>query len=148
MVLSKDPRLPRDADALVREVDAAIRIHDLKSMQRMREALEVKWWEPGIVVLLFISGLGFIITVFKLIPADNSMLFWFVFFWFLLFTMCLLTTVEFLLRKISALRNLYDLQARLVEQLLANLQKSGRPQMPSCPVEDALPPPHSGPQTG
>lgn len=117
MLLPENLRLPRDRDTLMREVDAAIRIKDIEVVQKYRDQLELKWWESGIIVMLFISGLGIIITMYKLIPAENNLLFWFVFFWFLLFTVTLISAVEFLLFKIAALRRLYEINSRILERI-------------------------------
>lgn len=117
MPLPENGRLPRDPDELVREIDAAIKIRDIKRVLQWREQIELKWYEAGIVLLLFISGLGFVITIFKLIPHQNNALFWFVFFWFFLFTITLVAAVEFLLAKISALRELYQLNTLKLDRL-------------------------------
>jgi hypothetical protein len=77
------------------------------------------------VVLLFISGLGFIITIFKLIPRDNAPLFWFVFFWFLLFVLTLVAAVELVLTKINALRALHELHSRMLEQIARSAAGGG-----------------------
>jgi hypothetical protein len=117
MVLPDNYRPSRDPGKLLREVDAAIKIKDIERIQRWRDAVEVKWWESSVVVLLFISGLGFIITIFKLIPRDNAPLFWFVFFWFLLFVLTLVAAVELVVTKINALRALHELHSRMLEEI-------------------------------
>ncbi|MBX7243912.1 MAG: hypothetical protein K1X53_00335 [Candidatus Sumerlaeaceae bacterium] len=122
MHLPDDEVLPRDPKKLVREVDAAIRLSDIEKLQRYRDAVESKWWESGLVVLLFISGFAFIITIFKLIPGQNPALFWFVFGWFFLFVMAVVASIEFLLTKIRALRRLYEIQAATLEKLEKDLK--------------------------
>lgn len=117
MLLPRNFRLSRDPDILLREVDAAIKIRDIKTFQRCRERIEIQWWESGFVLLLFISGLGFIITIFKLIPSNNPPLFWFVFFWFALFTISMIACLEFLWAKINALRQLFEINSRMLERL-------------------------------
>ncbi len=125
MWLPKDEdRLPRDPVMLTREVDALIKLSDVQSIQRYRDQLERKWWESAVVVLLFISGPGLILTIYKLLPQHNPLLFWFIFGWFLLFVLSLVATVEFLLLKIAALRKLHEIHARVLESLLKN---SARP---------------------
>jgi len=117
MILPEEFRPSRDPKTLLKEVDAAIRIKDIQKVHRYRERIERQWWESGIVVMLFISGLGFMITIYKLIPANHNMLFWFIFFWFALFVLTLITTIEILLAKISALRSLYEINSRLLEEI-------------------------------
>ncbi len=124
MVLPEDCPPTRDPEKLIREVDAAIRLNDIQKLQKQRDALELKWWESGVVLLLFISGLGFILTIFKLIPSTNAVLFWFVFFWFLLFTLALVASVEMLIAKIRALRELYEIQTRTLEHIERELSSS------------------------
>lgn len=116
-ILPEDFRLSHDPKTLLREVDAAIKIKDISKIHRYRDQVELKWWESGIVLLLFISGLGFMITIYKLIPHTTTALFWFVFFWFALFTMALIATIEFILLKIHALRQLYEIHNRLLERM-------------------------------
>ena len=117
MLLPENSRLPRDANSLLREVDAAIKVKDIEITQRWRERVEPQWWESGVIILLFISGLGFIITIYKLLPSQNALLFRFTFFWFLLFVITLIAAVEFLLMKIAAMRKLYEANCRLLERL-------------------------------
>lgn len=117
MILPEEFRPSRDAGTLIKEVDAAIRVKDIQKVHRYRERVERQWWESGIVVMLFISGLGFIITIYKLIPHDQPMLFGFIFFWFALFIFTLVATIEIVLAKINALRALYELNSRILEEL-------------------------------
>jgi hypothetical protein len=127
MVLPEGFRPSRDAGTLIKEVDATIRIKDIQRVHRYRERLESKWWESGVIVMLFISGSGFIITIYKLIPANHSMLFYFIFFWFLLFILTLIATLELVLVKIAALRVLYDLNSRLIQDLEKRDQQQHQP---------------------
>lgn len=103
---------------LVKELDALIRLYDVTELHRLREKLEPKWWESGLRILLFVAGLGFVVTVYKLIPSDSPLLFGFVFGWFLLFVLTLLGSIEYLLLKIRALSRLYEWQTRVVDHLI------------------------------
>lgn len=122
----EDHHLPRDPDSLNREVDALIRISDIQTIYRYREQLESKWWEPAVVALLFVSGLGFILTIYKLIPDREPLLFWFVFGWFVLFVLTLIATIEFLLVKIAALRKLHEIHSRILDELMKNSRPESR----------------------
>ncbi|MCX7625417.1 MAG: hypothetical protein N2Z21_04320 [Candidatus Sumerlaeaceae bacterium] len=114
MPKTRDPR----TDELVREIDALIRLYDVTELHRLREKLAPKWWESGLRVLLFVAGLGFLITIYKLIPSDSALLFGFVFGWFLLFVLALLASIEYLLLKIHALSRLYEWQTRIIDHLI------------------------------
>ncbi len=109
-------------DQLLTEVDALIRLYDVKEHQRLREQLQGQWWESGLRILVFISGLGLLITAYKLIPHDSQLLFGFVFSWVFLFVITLLAIVEHLLHKIRALCRAYELQHRLLEHILKELR--------------------------
>lgn len=117
MILPDNFRPSHKPDELLREVDAAIKVRDIGRLQKWRDTIELQWWESLLVVLLFIAGLGFIITIYKLLPADNRALFYFVFFWFFLFTLALVASVEMLIAKISALRGLIQWQEERIERL-------------------------------
>ena len=116
MILPENFRPSREPKMLLREVDAAIRAKDVKRLYEFRDKLERHWWEPGITALMFISGLGFIITIYKLIPNSNALLFGFTFFWFAFFVLTLFATIEVLQTKINALRMLYEILAREIEE--------------------------------
>jgi hypothetical protein len=132
MPFPDEEHLPRDPQRLIKEVDAAIKLRDIENLQRCRDSLEFKWWEGAIVVVLFISGLGFVMTIYKLIPATSSLLFWFVFFWFIVFTCTLIAAVEFLLAKINALRRLCEILFRSIERLEKDLG-TPRQETPASP---------------
>jgi hypothetical protein len=135
MALPEHSKLPRDPKAFVREFDATMKIRDIEKLQRYRETVELKWYESAIVLLLFISGLGFTITIFKLIPQSNAALFWFVFFWFLLFTITLVAAVEFLLAKIHALRRLYELNTQMLDRLERRLSELNQDETPQSEAD-------------
>ena len=127
MVLPEDFRLPNDPQRLLREVDAAIKIKDIKNVIQYRDRVQLKWWESAIIILLFMSGLGFVLTIYKLIPAGNPALFWFVFLWFVVFVVTLVATIEFLLAKINALRQLYEINARILARIEKEVESRPEP---------------------
>ncbi len=126
MILPDNFRPSRRPDELLREVDAAIKIRDIGRLQKWRDTIEIQWWESFLVVMLFIAGLGFIITIYKLLPVDNRALFYFVFFWFSLFTLALVASVEMLIAKISALRGLIQWQEERILRLEARHASEGK----------------------
>ena len=126
MILPENFRPSHKPDELLREVDAAIKVRDIGRLQKWRDTIEIQWWESLLVVLLFIAGLGFIITIYKLLPAENRALFYFVFFWFFLFTLALVASVEMLIAKISALRGLTQWQEERILRLEARHASEGR----------------------
>jgi hypothetical protein len=123
-MLEKDfPRQPKELEA---EIDAIIKIKDIKELYRLKEYLAVKWWESGLIILLFASGLGFFLTVIRLIPVQEPFLYWFSLFWFAAILLTLIGCIEFLIGKIRVLRRLYEIQTRILTAMqkdIANLKK-------------------------
>ncbi len=113
---------PRDPKRLLREVGASIRIRDIEEWGRLREAVEIKWWESALVALLFISGVGILVTISQLIPAKNPLLYKFILAWSVLWILTLITCIEFLVIKFRALRRMSEISDRLMKSLLEDLR--------------------------
>lgn len=128
---SIEPR--RGKSTLAQEVDALIRLHDVTELEKLRETTEPKWWEHGIVILLFVSALGMLASGYKLIPNNVAAIHLFVMFWCVLFVATLVAVLEFVLRKLRALRRLYDLQSRLLRDLMS--QQTAPPRDPSSEAD-------------
>jgi len=108
---------PRDADRLLREVDATIRIKDIQEWHRLRESVAIKWWESALIALLFISGIGILVTIAKLIPANPPHLYYFILAWCLLWVLTLISCIEFLILKFRALRRMHEITDRVIRRL-------------------------------
>lgn len=122
MIDKRGPGVERGHE-LVKEVEAIIRLYDVKELQRLRERVQAQWWEPGLRLLVFISGLGFLVTVYKILPRDNTLLFWFVFTWFAVFIVTLVGALECLVVRVRTLTRLYELQCRMLEELEGRIGK-------------------------
>ena len=119
-MLEKDfPSQPKELEA---EIDAIIKIKDIEELYRLKEYLAVKWWESGLIILLFASGLGFFLTVIRLIPVREPFLYWFSLFWFAAILLTLIGCIEFLIGKIRVLRQLYEIQTRLLTSMQKDLE--------------------------
>ncbi|OPZ17360.1 MAG: hypothetical protein BWZ10_01219 [candidate division BRC1 bacterium ADurb.BinA364] len=70
--MSIPPPLPSDKERLLREVDASIRIKDLRRLDHLNEAVDFKWWESALILLMFLCALGFIITALVALDAEQS----------------------------------------------------------------------------
>ena len=112
-------RFPRDPKQLEAEVSALTRIKDIEELYQLKDQVSVKWWETGLIVLLFASGFGFILTVSKLITISEPVIYWFSLFWVVAIILTLIGCIEFLIAKFRALRRLYDFQ----NQILVRMQK-------------------------
>ena len=114
--------LPHDPQRLLKEVDATIRIKDIQEWHRLREVVAIKWWESALIALLFISGIGIIVTVAELIPSRPSLLYYFILGWSVLWILTLITCVEFLIQKFRALRRMHEITDKLLHRFEAELQ--------------------------
>lgn len=129
---------PKDAEKLLREVSATTKIHDIKEYYKLKERVEVKWWESAIVFVLFIAGLGFVFTMIYLVPVENREIFFrFLAFWSGLLILALIATIEFLIAKIRALRRLHDIQTRLIEGIQNEIERRGKEEPQSESVENS-----------
>ncbi|MCX7014388.1 MAG: hypothetical protein NTW86_17855 [Candidatus Sumerlaeota bacterium] len=155
--MTPPPPLPHDKKTLLREVDASIKIRDIKQMDRLRDQVDVKWWESGLILLLFVCALGFMISTALYLTAQSprpgellsaqihtdaarladaakalqrkEFLLKAVFIWFLPMVFSIILTLEVILRKINALRRLHHVSAQILETLRKDLARpSARPE--------------------
>lgn len=110
-------RPPRDPKKLLVEMDARIKVRDIREWDRLRRQVEVTWWESGLLALLFVSGVGILFTIGQLVPSEVGLLYWFVLFWAALFVLALIACVEFLILKFRALRKMHEVTARRLTQM-------------------------------
>lgn len=113
---------PRDPKQLLTEMDARIKVRDIRKWESLKRQVEVKWWESGLVALLFVSGAGMAVTIYKLVPADNWLLRAFIVTWCVLFLFTLLACIEFLIFKFRALRSMHERTAEMLEEQQAALR--------------------------
>lgn len=133
--MSSQRPLPQDPEMLVKEVTATIKIKDIKEIYRLKDRLSVKWWEPAVILLLFISGFGFILTVTRIVHTKDPEQF-FVFFWFVLLLLTLIASTELLISKIKTLRRLSEIQMRLITDLQKEVQQIKQAQGKDQPAGD------------
>jgi len=108
---------PRDPKMLLTEVTARIKIKDIKRLYELRDRVSVKWYESGLVGLLFVAALSFLAIVLQLIPNPNPMIRNFVAGSSIALILIITAILEFLLYKFNAMRSLYEHQSRLIEDL-------------------------------
>jgi hypothetical protein len=108
---------PRDPKMLLTEVSARIKIKDIKRLYELRDRVAVKWYESGLVGLLFVAALSFLAIVLQLIPNPNPLIRNFVAGSSIALILIITAILEFLLYKFNAMRSLYEYQSRLLEEL-------------------------------
>ena len=52
----------RNREQLLQELDARVRIKDIKAVYDLKDAIEFKWYEPLLKLLLVAAALGFALT--------------------------------------------------------------------------------------
>ncbi len=117
---------PKDIKDLETELDAVVKMRDIEELYDLKDRVSIKWWETGMVLLLFGSGFGFILTASRLIPLVEPFLYWFSLFWVGAIVLTLIACIEFLIAKFRALRRLYETQTRIItrhENELAAMRK-------------------------
>ncbi len=112
----------RNPKTLLTEVDALIKVRDIREWENLKQQVSVKWWESGILAVLFLSGLGTLITLYKLVPDNSPLPYEFVLLWFGLFTLTLLGSIEFLILKFRALRRMHETTSRIIDDQQATLK--------------------------
>lgn len=118
---------PRDPKMLLTEVSARIKIKDIKRLYELRDRVAIKWYEAGLVGLLFVASLSFLAIIIKVVPDSRPLVRDFIIGSSIFLILIVTAILEFLLRKFHALRKLYEHQSRLIEQLdkeIAALRRS------------------------
>ncbi len=131
---------PRDPKMLLTEVSARIKIKDIQRLYDLRDRVAVKWYESGLVALLFVAALAFLAIIVKLLPNPNPMIRAFVVGSSVALILIVTAVLEFLLRKFSALRTLYELHNRMIEDLdkeLSRLKQEMAERLPPQEKPDA-----------
>lgn len=143
------PSYPHDPKRLLREVNAAIRLRDIEEWHRLRDAVAFQWWESILLALLFISGVGIIVTIAKLIPDQPRLLYYFILGWSVLWILTLIACVEFLILKFRALRRMHEITERHLHKIDEDIEElhrglksiadssSGDPLDPETPCDGA-----------
>ena len=119
----------RDPKMLLREVSARIKIKDIKRLYALRDKVAVKWYESGLVGLLFVAALSFLAVVIHLLPSETPrdiLIRNFVIGSSVALVLIVAAVLEFLLGKFRAIRRLYEIQAQLLESLDKDLDELRR----------------------
>lgn len=128
----------RDAEAMSREVFATIKVKDITEYYNLKEGLFFRWWEMMATALLFIGGLGFIVTTLYLLPPKNPQLYLrFLAFWAILLSFALIAMLEIILRKVRIISRMLWFHDRFIQELQKCIKD------PSHRIEGFAPPaPH------
>jgi hypothetical protein len=127
MLDENQPHPPRDRETLVRDVSVSLQLKDIKRDQELKEQAAARWWERGVVTLLFLSTVGFLTTLIAInfAPVEKTPLIfkYVLYITFGVMMVSLIGLLEILLAKLAALRRLYTLLRGEVGALQRRLQE-------------------------
>jgi hypothetical protein len=138
-----EPRLPRGKEELLREVDLRLRLSDIRRLHDMKARIAPKWWEGAILLLLFASALGLLVSLVQYARASGLMLHYWLVFWFGLMIVTVVFSFEFLLIKIYALRRANEVSVRLLEDVRKRqdaLETRIEAVLQTLPAPESMPP--------
>lgn len=116
-------QFPRDKDELLREVDVRIRLRDIRRAHKLRERLAPKWWETGLIFLLFASALGLLASLFQYADVRDEPLNYWMLFWFGLMILTSVLCFEFLLFKVYNLNRSNEVLLRMIQDVQRRQEK-------------------------
>ena len=130
-VLMNEPHYPRDPKVLSRELSLVIELKDIKRNQELHEQLQDRWWDRFLLLLLFSSTIGFLLTLLtlKLAPraAETQIIHYILYAAFLVMMVALVGVLEALLSKLQTLRRmvllLEDNQHKMLTVLRENQKR-------------------------
>lgn len=129
-------------EELVQEIDARVRIKDIQLIYDLKDALEIRWWEPLLKMVALVAGIGFAVTFLHFLdrsvdlfgaldaqrerplmnPEALKMVFWFIAAAFSLMLVAGMLSVEVLMARVAAMRRLHEIELRVIEHLQAEVE--------------------------
>ena len=122
-------RAPRDPQRLLREIDTAVKLREIREWEALREGLEVRFTEFSVLAGVFCFSLALILTLIFALPQENEAAYYTVLLWSVGYILATVVTLEFLIRKFRILRRITELNNRRIERLekqLVAMEKAER----------------------
>ncbi len=116
------PRFPRDKDELIRDLEVAGRLRDIRNAVDLKQQLAPKWWETGVGVLQFGAALGLLASLVQYANLREDPLGRLIVFWAVLTILALVLGFEFLILKLYHLRRAHAIAMRLIDALEERVQ--------------------------
>jgi hypothetical protein len=133
----------RNREALLQELDARVRIKDIRAVYDLKDAIAFKWWEPLLKMIVLLAGVGFAVTavhfldrsidLYGALAAESpgraldsqalKMIFWFIAGSFALMLVAGMISLEVMLMRVSAMRRMQEIQLRVIENLQAEVEE-------------------------
>lgn len=94
----------RGDEQIIQEVEASIRLRDIKEWNDLQESLAPTITEYGIRAVLFTLSLGLILTLIFVLPQENETAYYLWLFWGCGTLLAFLFTLDYMLRKFRVVR--------------------------------------------
>jgi hypothetical protein len=132
----------RSREELIQELDARVRIKDIKFVYDLKDAIALRWWEPLLKMLVLVAGICFAVTFIHLLdrgvdvigavegmsdrpglsPQSVKIVFGFIAGSFSVMLVTGLVSLEILLSRLAAMRRLHEIELKVIEQLQAEIE--------------------------
>lgn len=120
------PRFPRDKDQLLREVDMAMRLGEIRRSHRLKERLAPGWFEPVLTATMFVSALGLLASMFQYSAVRDEPLNRWMLMWFTVMILSLVMCFQILLYRVYHFRRANDLLMDATDRMRARLEEVER----------------------
>jgi hypothetical protein len=105
----------RGDEQIIQEVEASIRLRDIKEWNDLQESLAPTFTEYGIRAVLFTLSLGLILTLIFVLPQENETAYYLWLFWGCGTLLAFLFTLDYMLRKFRVMRRVIEIQNQCLE---------------------------------
>lgn len=105
----------RGDEQIIQEVEASIRLRDIKEWNDLQESLAPTITEYGIRAVLFTLSLGLILTLIFVLPQENETAYYLWLFWGCGTLLAFLFTLDYMLRKFRVVRRVIEIQNQCLE---------------------------------
>jgi hypothetical protein len=122
-------RYPRDKNQLIREIDLARELKDIRDSIHLRYILRPQWWETMVGVVQFAAALGLLASLLHQQSTSPDSMNKLVVFWAALMVLALVFGFEMMIFKIHHLRRANEISLRLIDDLrnrVENMEKPNR----------------------
>lgn len=137
-----DPRLTRRQRELLRDLEVAGRLKDIRDSENLKDQLAPKWYETTVGIFQFAAALGLLAAMVQHPALRADSLTRIVVFFFVLMVLSLVLGFEFMIFKLYHLRRANSIAQRRINQLEARVRQLEQPISP--PADDPPSPPRAG----
>ncbi len=121
-------RFPRNKDQLIREIDLAGELKDIRDAIQLRHILRPHWWETMVGVAQFAAAMGLLAALlYQRATNPDGVMNDLVVFWAAVLVLALVFGFEMMIFKIHHLRRANQISIRLIDDLRNRVEKLENP---------------------